>query len=184
MNENPSNHNSENTNKTDDTWGNIAENSTSQSTDTPESQADTHSSEKPSRLEQELEDLRKRIKETKEKYNGDAPDDITDSLTEEYARMQHDIKIAKTEEAMALLPESQKEAFKKWGEDEDSSSFLFDEIVDAIHRYDSGESLDAIKTEITSKNRNGTTEENNQKRGEVICNKLVGFLGVDETPNE
>lgn len=184
MNENPNSHNNESANKTDNAWDNIAENPTSQSTNTPEGQADTHSSEKLSKLEQKLEDLRKRIKETKEKHNGNAPDDMTDSLMEEYARIQHDIKIAKTEETIALLPESQREAFKEWVEDEDSSSYLFDEIVDAIHRYDGGESLDVIKTEITSKDRNGATEENNQKRGEVVYNKLVGFLGVDETSNE
>lgn len=131
------------------------------------------------KLQKELDNCHERLAEARKKYNGEVPSDIYNALEEQYNQTREAIREAQIEETLAIIPESQREAFRKYA-NSDWSIFSFDEIVDGIYRYSQGESLESIKEDILTKNWGGVDEEANRRRGEDVYKIMIGFLETDK----
>ena len=167
---NPNSFNENNIEVNDNQWTKFAKEMENEKTEIKESE----------RLEQELDSLDKKIVELSNSYDdGIIPRDIFRPLGEEHDKLEYAIKEAKTNEAEAILPESQKEAFREYANSPESI-FTFDAIAEGINSYSQGESLEDIKNNILSKDWHGADEEFNRARGESVFNKLVSFLDKNE----
>lgn len=80
---------------------------------------------------------------------------------------------------MALIPDSKKEAFKEFANN-DSSVFALGMIADGIYRHSRGEDLKDVKESFLAEDWGGVNEESNRERGTQVYNQMVGFLETDK----
>ncbi|MBR3229120.1 hypothetical protein IKF67_02735 [Candidatus Saccharibacteria bacterium] len=123
---------------------------------------------------QELEDFSRERLELRKMYNGNIPQGISDALNEHSEKLKAEIKDIQTSEAIFGMSQERANEFRKYAETVESA-FDFDEIVDGIHKYREGETIEAIKDEVLLRDR-GLGDEGNRKMGEVVFRRLEHFL--------
>ncbi|MBR3137800.1 hypothetical protein IKG41_00410 [Candidatus Saccharibacteria bacterium] len=122
----------------------------------------------------EMEDAIKNIAEGTRKQ--DYPfDGYTHAYNVDYMhKMEARKRAIEINYTVSLLPEQNKEKFVEWA-NKPESEFDFDITVKGIFAQKLGAPEDMIKDSIVSLDR-GLGEEGNQKMGEVVYDRMLGFL--------